>query len=115
MRINRRSLLKSSAVAGGLIAAPVAARAFSPPPLTFFDSRILSSRAFAHHARGGKIDVALEDGAFWRNVRTTNRPGRVEGLTTWSDWVLVRGLLEEKGLRVKTESKAGTLFRWTMA
>jgi hypothetical protein len=114
MRIDRRSLLKSGAVAGGIVAAPVAARAFKPQALTIFDSRALPSRAFAHGQRGAKIDVAQEDAQLWRSLRTASK-GRIEGLTSWSDWVLVRGLLEERGLRVKAEAKAGTLFRWTMA
>ncbi len=115
MRFDRRSLLKSGAVAGGLVAAPAAAKAFDPPALVIYDSRVLASRAFAHMALADKIDVAQEDGTLWRNMRTANRSGRVEGLTSWSDWVLVRGLLEERGLRVKMEAPAGKLFRWTMA
>lgn len=114
MRIDRRSLLKTGAVVGGIAAAPVAARAFQPQALTIFDSRVLPSRAFVHGQRGPKIDVAQEDAVLWRSLRTENK-GRVEGLTNWSDWVVVRGLLEERGLRVKAEAKAGTLFRWTMA
>jgi hypothetical protein len=114
MRIDRRSLLKSGAVAGGIVAAPVAARAFKPQALTIFDSRALPSRAFAHGQRGAKIDVAQEDAQLWRSLRTASK-GRIEGLTSWSDWVLVRGLLEERGLRVKAEAKTGALFRWTMA
>jgi hypothetical protein len=115
MRMNRRTLLKSGAVAGGIAAAPVAAGAFIPPALIVFDGRVLSSRAFAHKMGGRRLDIAQEDILFWRNLRATNKGGRIEGLTSWSDWVLVRGLLEEKGLRVKQEAKAGKLFRWTMA
>jgi hypothetical protein len=106
-------LLKSGALAGGIVAAPVAARAFDRPTLTIFDSRALPSHAFGHGQRGPKIDVAQEDAMLWRSLRMASK-GRVEGLTSWSDWVLVRGLLEEKGLRVKHEAKAGKLFRWTM-
>jgi hypothetical protein len=115
MKIDRRSLLKSGAVAGGIAAAPIAARAFEPLALIVFDSRTLSSRAFARKMGGRKLDIAQEDILFWRNMRSARKGGRVEGLTSWSDWVLARGLLEEKGLRVKTEAKAGKLFRWTMA
>ncbi len=103
MKIDRRSLLKNGAVAGGIVVAPAAVHAYEAPALTIFDSRALASRAFAHGQRGAKIDVAQEDAQLWRSLRNANK-GRVEGLTSWSDWVLVRGLLEERGLRVKTEN-----------
>ncbi len=41
--------------------------------------------------------------------------GPVGGLTGWSDWVIVRGLLQEKGKRVKSQRQAGALFHWSMA
>jgi hypothetical protein len=115
MKINRRNLLKSSAVIGSLATAPLAARAINAPALTLFDSRLPASRAFAGFVGGLKIDIADEDSRMWRTLRNARKNGRVEGLTSWSDWVLVRGLLEERGLRVKQEKPTGKLFRWTMA
>ena len=113
MRINRRTLLKNGSLVAGIVATTGAGRAFEGPAIIIYDSRDLKSRAFAYRKPGPKIDVAQEDVQMWRSLRTINKR-RVEGLTIWSDWVLVRGLLEEKGLRVKQEAKIGSLFRWTM-
>jgi len=41
--------------------------------------------------------------------------GRVVGLTSWSDLVLARGLLEEKGLRLRAQARCGRLFYWEMS
>ena len=114
MKIDRRSLLKSATVASGIIAVPAAVRAFQKPAFVIFDSRSIESSAFAYGQAVSRIDVAQEDVQMWRSLRAIGK-GRIEGLTGWSDWVVVRGLLEENGLRVKTETKAGKLFRWTMA
>jgi hypothetical protein len=39
----------------------------------------------------------------------------VSGLTSWSDFVQVRGVLQEKGKRLRLESRRGELFYWEMA
>jgi hypothetical protein len=39
----------------------------------------------------------------------------VSGLTSWSDFVQVRGVLQEKGKRLRLESRRGKLFYWEMA
>jgi hypothetical protein len=114
MSIDRRSLLKSSAVVSGIVAVPAAARAFKAPALIVFDSREPKSRAFADGKPGPRIDVAHEDSQMWRSLRSVSKR-QIEGLTIWSDWVLARGFLEERGLRVQQEVKMGGLFHWTMA
>lgn len=115
MTLTRRNLLKNGVIAGGAVAVPVAAKTMAPPAVVVFDSRDVRSRTFAALAGCSVLDVAQEDEKFWNGVRSVEPKGRVEGLTSWSDWVLVRGLLEERGLRVKQQEQTGNLFRWTMA
>lgn len=113
--MNRRSLLKRGAVLGGIAASPAAIQALTPPSLSIYDSRSLPGRAFALLAGGRKIDLAEEHGTMLRGLRSLAPKCQVEGLTSWSDYVVVRGLLEERGLRVRHEARHGRLFRWTMA
>jgi hypothetical protein len=35
-------------------------------------------------------------------------------LTTWSDYVQARGLLQEKGKRLRVELRSANLFYWEM-
>ncbi|MFV0645071.1 MAG: twin-arginine translocation signal domain-containing protein [Sphingomonadaceae bacterium] len=124
MPVSRRSLLKISAAAGAVLGVPAAqAWAASRPALVIHDSRLRESDAFIAawpHIR--RIDIAAEEARMWVGIRTHMAGyGRVEGLTRWSDWVQLRGALQEKGLRVSHEShipshQAGLndLFRWTL-
>ena len=97
------------------------AAATAQPALVVFDSRIPASRAFAQKYSSARVDVALEDVGFWRTLRAELPKGAVFGMTGWSDWVMVRGLLEEKGLRLVSEVAAPAprsgkahLFAWEM-
>lgn len=112
MSISRRRMLQSSGAVMAAASAP--AFAFQTKTLTIFDSRHPPSRALAYGSNA-KLDVAHEDSAFWHNIRSGPLPERIEGLTAWSDWVVVRGLLEERGKRVRTETPRGALFHWTMS
>ena len=56
---------------------------------------------------------------FW-NTRLANHHGALQGYTSWSDYVVLRGLAEERGLRLRSEKQMitdgkRTLFRWLMA
>jgi formate dehydrogenase assembly factor FdhD len=125
MTLDRRTVLKASAAAGAAIAVPAAAleiRQSLAARLVVYDSRIAESRAFAE-TQGGHpaIDIADAHADLWRKVRDVAQHGRVDGLTGWSDWVMVRGALQDKGLRLSAEQRAGSplsghahLFRWTM-
>jgi hypothetical protein len=114
MSFTRRSAIKSGAAVLALAAAASKAAAAAPPALIVFDSRIPASCAFAQRHIGPRIDVAKEDASFWRQLRADTPTGSVVGMTGWSDWVVVRGLLEEKGKRLKSETASGKLFHWTM-
>jgi anaerobic selenocysteine-containing dehydrogenase len=114
MRLSRRSFIKAGAAATAA-ATPVLAFATPGPVLVIFDGRNTESRAFARAFAAPAIDIAQEDANFWRQFRAVAPEGHVVGLTGWSDWVLARGFLEEKGKRLREEVPTGQLFRWTMA
>jgi hypothetical protein len=88
-----------------------------------YDSRLKETRSFLHGRQGHpKLDIAREEGSLWQTARKLGtRPHTVEGLTRWSDYVQLREIFEEQGLRVTTERKLaaplsgrGELFRWSM-
>lgn len=115
MILSRRSLIVSGAAAV-TVAAVGRSRlaAAAPPALVVYDSRRPDSLAFARSITAPRIDIAREDANFWRAVRSVTVDGTVVGLTSWSDWVLVRGMLEEKGKRLRREQQVGRLFQWAM-
>jgi hypothetical protein len=80
-----------------------------------YDSRLPQSRGLLRQNSPRAIDVADEHANFWRTLRNTVPRGRVVGLTCWSDLVQARGLLEEKGLRLRAEARCGRLFYWEMS
>lgn len=120
--IDRRTLLKAGAVAGIATAAPAVAALRRPARVVMFDSRIAESLAFASTAGGDQaIDLYREHHSHFARLRAGQHPGVVEGLTGWSDWVVVRGELEAQGYRVTAEQKVRApssgkahLFRWSM-
>lgn len=115
MTLSRRALLKrSGAVAAVVATVPAVAMAERGSTLLVIDSRIPQSRALARLS-AQTIDVAFEDAQFWQMFRSGPLPDRVVGLTAWSDWVVVRGFLEERGKRVRAEVRRGALFHWTMS
>lgn len=74
-------------------------------------------------AKGARIiDIEAEDAVLWRNVRSIEAPeGGIVGCTRWSDLVTVRGILEERGMRLRGQkilaSRSGeraTPFLWVM-
>lgn len=124
MRIDRRTMLRGSALAGAAVAIPAsaAAMAAAEPHFIVFDSRIAESADFGRTKAGAAaLDLAGADADQWRALRALSGHARIEGLTRWSDWVAVRGVLEEKGLRLAGEMRADApisgrdhLFRWSM-
>jgi len=122
MRTTRRSLLKGSALAGAAVALPGAVgAAASVPALLVFDSRLAESADYAHgSAAMQRIDLAKVP---LRAVhQALSGAGRIEGLTRWSDWTALRGLLEADGLRRESEARLAAplsghngLWRWSMA
>lgn len=79
-----------------------------------YDSRVPASLDW----RGGfplpAIDLAQQHANLWRELRTVVPDGRIAGLTRWSDHVLARTLLQEKGMRMRIEVRRGDLYYWEM-
>lgn len=121
MRVDRRTMLKGAGLAGTAVAVPVMAKPLAR--VVVFDSRIAESVAFARVQVGlARIDMADQDATQWRAVRDLGVQARIEGLTRWSDWVVLRGQLQAQGARLVDEWRAPApmsgrdhLFRWTMA
>ncbi len=125
MKMTRRNLIRAGGLAGAVAAMPAFA-AGNHAALAIYDSRLPEGRLFARQARTqgiSTIDIAGEERGHWRSLRSTPvGAGPVSGVTGWSDWVIVRGLLEEKGKRIRAETRlvhrgprAATPFAWTMA
>jgi hypothetical protein len=115
MNVTRRALIKSSVALGAVVSTTGGQGiAASPPRLVVYDSRLPQARAFARSQTAPRIDVAHEDASFWRTLRAEVPSGPITGMTSWTDWVTVRGLLEEQGKRVKSEVADQGVFRWTM-
>lgn len=115
MTLTRRTLIKGSAVA---VAATVGAPYLhdqTPIHVVVYDSRSPASLAFAALHHGERIDIAEEDPKFWQSLRTMTKLGAVKGLTGWSDFVIVRGYLQERGLRITQQRLEGDCCQWTMA
>ncbi|KPF82133.1 hypothetical protein [Novosphingobium sp. AAP93] len=115
MRMDRRGVLKGGALAGVAVAVPVGARAAEV--LVVYDSRLPESASFGGGQGIDLAHVSLRDAHGLMAGAT-----RVEGLTRWSDWTVLRGLLEEQGLRRTAETRLQAplsghdgLLRWSMA
>jgi hypothetical protein len=125
MSVSRRTMLKSVGVAGAASTLP--AHAFAAvPALAVYDSRLPEGLAFGATAKSRGIrvvDIACGDKMLLQIARQPLLASDVViGLTGWSDWVILRGLLEEQGKRMKQEKRivhrgmrSATPFEWTMA
>jgi TAT (twin-arginine translocation) pathway signal sequence len=122
MSVSRRTVLKGAAGLGA--AATITTMAYrGDAAVIVYDSRLPEARAFAaQHKDQQLIDIAVAESEQWRSLRTLPaNAARISGLTGWSDWVAVRGFLEERGLRLKAETHLAAspsgkahLFRWDM-
>jgi hypothetical protein len=116
MMLTRRALLASAVSATAISVGPVAAAGtlWAPIALRVFDSRSPLSQAWLGSYTGNALDVAEEQANRWSKVRNSAPAGRVAGLTTWSDYIQVRGALEQRGKRLRLEARSGGLFYWEM-
>ncbi len=119
MIVSRRTIIATSGVAfGAFTMMPVGVNARAAT-LHIHDSRLpdihQSRWALATH------DIADEEAQLWRTSRALNvvRGDIVTGTTRWSDWVALRGLLAERGLRERAavlhQTAMGTIVAWEMA
>ena len=123
MNVDRRTTLAGLIGAAALAADPARAVADRRGTVLFVDSRRPAWRGFiADHSGARVIDIAAVHAVDWAEVRAFVPAGtHVRGLTRWSDWTLLRGVLQDKGLRVHTETRVdpassgdGALFLWEM-
>jgi hypothetical protein len=119
MTVTRRSLLEGLlCVAAASTVGPAGAsqtlRARVGVALLVYDSRVPQSIALCDLYSERMIDVAQEPANFWRSLRTGVPNGRALGLTRWSDFVQVRSLLQDKGLRLRAQARRGDIFYWEM-
>ena len=115
MNITRRSLLKGTLVTATAAALGASRMRLDPGALLVYDSRLPQSQALQQSHVGRAIDLAHEHANRWGNLRRLRPDGRVVGLTSWSDLVQVRGLLEQRGSRLRAQARCGRLFYWEMA
>lgn len=114
MTVSRRTLIKGSALT--LVVSTVGSSVVDLPDVAavIFDSRLLASQAFAAHYHGRRIDIADEDPKFWQSVRTMAKQGHIVGMTGWADFVIVRGFLQDRGMRITHETFENGCCRWSM-
>jgi hypothetical protein len=124
MRVSRRTILKGAGALGAVSAAAVVAQEKNLL-IAVFDSRLPEANAFAADARqrGLKtIDISANDREIWQIAREDLVVSEtIIGLTGWSDWLMLRGLLEEQGKRMThqrrlthTGNRLATPFEWSM-
>jgi hypothetical protein len=118
--IDRRAAL---GLGGAALLAPAVASAGTTPRasgILLFDPASPQSRTIARTAHGQRL-IALEGDPvrLWRDT-LRDAPGPIGGITRWSDYLILRGLAAEQGLRIRQEDHvrmAGKpmLVRWTAA
>jgi hypothetical protein len=118
--ISRRQVLGATALVGA--AGAVGFARILPrggeSRVVVFDSKHAASLAFAKSgAVLQRIDLNEEAKTNWRTMRTLAKGKPVAGYTSWNAYVTARGWLEERGLRLVSETldcRSG-LILWSMA
>lgn len=121
MRVSRRAAMIGAGLGAAAMAAPAFAKPARATALAIYDSRLPEADLFESKCALEAvplIDLAREDILSLRRIGL--RAGdRVIGMTGWSQFVLLRGMLQEKGLRVRKEDRADrrrrSVFEWAMA
>jgi hypothetical protein len=124
MIVSRRIVLQGGAGLSAAISLPLWANG-TAPFLAVYDDRIPESQDFVNAMRQNRmilINIADLETTRWVAVRQSmTGQHHVVGLTGWTDWVLTRGLFEEQGFRLTSETSVPAplsgkahLFRWEM-
>jgi hypothetical protein len=118
MIVSRRTMIAGSGIALGAAAVMPTRISARPVTLHIQDSRLA---AISGTRKAIKIhDIAHEEALLWRASRALSvvRGDIVTGATRWSDWVALRGLLAERGLRERAtelhKTAMGTIVIWEM-
>jgi hypothetical protein len=118
--IDRRAAL---GLGGAALLAPAVASAGitrSASGILLFDPGSPKARALAQEVRGQRLVALTGDPVrLWRD-KLGDTTGPIGGITTWSDYVILRGLAAEQGLRVRSEEHIAVLgnpmlVRWMAA
>ena len=98
--------LGGGAVAAGLLPATATAGApHAAAGILFFDSGSPTARARARQARGQRLIALTGDPVrLWRD-NVDRQEKAISGITRWSDYLLLRELAAEQGLRVRREEQ----------
>ncbi|MCW6533539.1 hypothetical protein [Sphingomonas lycopersici] len=119
MIIDRRQALTGLIAGAALSGAPAARAARGAQTVIVADLRLPAVRQLTAGYRPARlIDLSAAHADLWREMRGFVPGGaRVIGVTRWSDWIAVRGLLIERGLRVRAERPlaAARAFSWEMS
>jgi hypothetical protein len=118
--VDRRGAL---ALGGAALLVPAVASAGTAKPscgILLFDPASPTARALAKQAYGQQLIALRGDPVrLWRD-RLATAAGPIGGITTWADYVILRGLAAERGLRIRHEEHVAVpgkamLVRWTAA
>jgi len=103
--IDRRTMLAlgGATVAAGLVPTAAIAGRAQAAGILFFDPASATARAMARQARGQRlIALAGDPVRLWRD-NVDRRERAIGGITRWSDYLLLRELAAEHGLRIRRE------------
>lgn len=113
--LTRRTMLQGLLIAAGAAGAGASAWVGQDSMArAVFDSRIPDSLRWRDRLALPSIDIARQHANLWKELRAFAAGGTVAGLTRWSDHVLARSLLQEKGLRLRFQAHRGSLYYWEM-
>lgn len=112
--LSRRELLARGSIVSLAGAVPAQAVIARGPQITVFDSRFARSRMFAETRLGQYIDTAQNPVGLWTALREIPTKASVAGFTCWSDFIAIRGQLENASLRVRHVEQKGQLIHWAM-
>lgn len=110
----RREVLNLSvATAATVLARPVICGKVES--IRVFDSRIEGTGRGMSFPAADCIDVAMGEYALWQRLRSPLADRVFIGHTRWADFLVVRGQLEEHGLRVRSHVCQSGIVAWEMS
>ena len=111
MKLPRRTLIKAGLAASGMVGFAPLARALPGADYAIHDSRLTLPPVHAF----ATIDLVDERRASWATIRSgLGQARRVDGITAWSDYVMIAHELERRGFRRAVEVREGRVWRFTL-
>lgn len=112
MKLGRRTLIKAGLASSGAIGFGRLAHALPLADVAIHDSRWSASTGLS---ASRVIDLVDERRTCWGTIRNgMGMARRIEGITTWSDYVMIAHELERRGFRRTAETPVGRLWRFTL-